>query len=383
MQINLAIFEPESRRRSILNGSSLRLLPHEARLPHQDASGKFARITTDAALTRVSGVSWQDYEYFVENPAIPGKPPRRNNADDSHIGVGELIAAIVAILSWYQGNSRHRHIILRKGDINVFSRADSGPAEEGIIRRMPRVFLQWRIDNDEEVAPRYIWSGHNLSAEGLTRWPSVEVLEWSAIHGTTRAAVPEVWWKLASRVARETPTPILSTSEIPMPALAGFRTHRHLFCERDPKFPNAAIWWGHWGTLGSHRPRGYRFYPTRTTLGKRHEKCDMPLLLSTVPTIGELLEFGEEAGRLPPRFAIALMKTSNVDSATTTVSYFGLLTVDSPTCGDVVAAKWDVLRRRELTSAMFNPPPPTSPQSSWGANTRTCVPTFGIGCWAG
>ena len=179
MRINLPIFETESRRQSLFNGSFLRLLPTEERLSHREEDGEFARVSADAALARVSGVSRQDYEYFAENPAILSRPFIRNNADGFHIGIFDLVAAIVEIPTWHRENRWARHIIVRADSINVFDLPDSGKAKEGVIPRIRRVFLQRCIGNDVEVTPRYIRSGHYLSGDGLKRWPPEEALEWS------------------------------------------------------------------------------------------------------------------------------------------------------------------------------------------------------------
>lgn len=173
----------------------------------------------------------------------------------------------------------------------------------------------------------------------------------------TRTAVPATWRKLATPMIRDTPTPIQAASEILIPNLAVFRTHRHLFCEWNPKLLKAERRLEHWGIrseFAGHEAAGFTQHECLYV--KRHEKGDTFLLLATVSTMGDLMAFGEEADRLSPRFDIALMKTLNVDSATTTLSEFRNchFAVDSSTCGRVVASKWTVLCHGELTSSMFN-----------------------------
>ena len=175
----------------------MRLLPPGEGLPRLEEAGSYVWISTDATLTRISGISWGDYEYLVENPVVLGRPFLRHDADDLHIGVCELVDAIVAVLARHSRNNWVRRIILRADNINAPNWFESGKAKEGAICRILRVLLQWCIDYYVEVTPRYIRSGHNMSADGLTRWIPEDVSEWAAVHGMTRTSAPEIWPRLA------------------------------------------------------------------------------------------------------------------------------------------------------------------------------------------
>ena len=159
-------------------------------MSNHDEAQKFARTSTDATLTCVSGISWQDYEYFVEDPQSLAAPFLRNESSGLHIGVCELIAGALATPPWLTRHNKVRRIILRTDNVNEFSWLERARSKQGTVCRILRAFLQWCVTNDVEAIPLDIRSGRNLSAGGLKRWNDKEIPNWAAVRGMNRINAP-------------------------------------------------------------------------------------------------------------------------------------------------------------------------------------------------
>ena len=146
----------------------VRLLQHAERLTLRGESHKFARASDDATLTRASGFSWRNYEFYAVDLHRLGGHFLRNDADYLHIGIWELIAGVLAVLICYIGDSETRCAIFRTANVNLFTWSGKSRPRQGVMCRASRAFLHRRILSNVEAIPRCIRIGHNRVEDGVT-----------------------------------------------------------------------------------------------------------------------------------------------------------------------------------------------------------------------
>ena len=154
------------------------------------------------------------------------RPFTSSDTEELPIGIFDLIASVVAIMIWYDENQSRRHIIICAGNMNVYQLFEEERAKQGDVCRILRFSSQRSLHRDVEAAPRYISSGRNLSADGLTRWNDIESFQWDSISNMARVPVPQSWWGLTQLIPEKKSS--LETDPSPMPTLTDSRS-KHRF----------------------------------------------------------------------------------------------------------------------------------------------------------
>ena len=105
----------------------------------------------------------------------------------------EISVAALGILLWGMKRLSPRIAVVCADNLNVPHWLDSGKVKPGITCKILKKLLAWCVENGVGLIPRYIRSGHNLSADGLTRWSDQECEDWRAERDLTQCNIPDEW----------------------------------------------------------------------------------------------------------------------------------------------------------------------------------------------
>ena len=108
------------------------------------------------------------------------------------IGECEFDSAAIALILWGVRLGLPRIIIPCTDNINVSQWLESSKSHGMATCPLMRRLLHCCIDGGVEIAPRYIRSAQNLSADGSTRWSQYECEQWMYAPGIRRVDLPEL-----------------------------------------------------------------------------------------------------------------------------------------------------------------------------------------------
>ena len=144
---------------------------------------------------------------------------------DAIISESELRVAVLGVLLWGVQRGASRIAAVCADNLNAFRWRDSGKINAGLTCKILKRLLTWCVEKGAELIRRYVRSGHNLSADGLTRWSSQECGEWKVNHDLTQCEIPPEWSDWESDWSLAGDTPALTTYGISGPLLDFYKTY--------------------------------------------------------------------------------------------------------------------------------------------------------------
>ena len=186
-----------------------RLLPPEQRFACPQQPEDIEWISADATLNRIAGISWEDSEFFVFDADRSVRQFKRDEAENAIISECELIVILISVLLWRQKDSRKRTMIVCADNANVFSWLNKWRSKSGTAHIILKALIDFLIDAEVEIIPRYVRSEHNLAADYLTRCTEPNITEWANANLMRRVWMPKSWFKLVDRWKPEIDFPML------------------------------------------------------------------------------------------------------------------------------------------------------------------------------
>ena len=123
----------------------------------------------------------------------------------------ELVAAVLAVLLWGICAGNTRLIILRTDNMHVSHWLNGAKSRNVFACRLLRRILAWCVMEGVGIIPRYVRSGRNITADGLTRWIDEECEEWGYSNRTTRSSTHGIWNTWSAEWSEPRPEPPLTT----------------------------------------------------------------------------------------------------------------------------------------------------------------------------
>ena len=117
----------------------------------------------------------------------------------------QLDASLLAVLLWGVCASGGRILIICTDNMNVSHLPNADKPHDGCASRLLRKVLSWCVTEGVEITPRYVRSGHNITADGLTRWSEEEFEEWKHINQMARSSLHAIWSKCPSEWSEPRP----------------------------------------------------------------------------------------------------------------------------------------------------------------------------------
>ena len=191
-----------------------RLLPPEQRFACPQQPEDIVWISADATLNRIAGISWEDNEFFVFDADRLVRQFKRDEAETVIISECELIVILISVLLWYQKDSRKRTMIICADNANVFSWLNKWRSKSGTANIILKALIDFMIDAEVEIIPRYVRSEHNLAADYLTRCAEQNIAEWAKANLMQRVWIPKTWFKLVGRWKPEVDFSMLTRCDI-------------------------------------------------------------------------------------------------------------------------------------------------------------------------
>ena len=182
----------DNERSRLSKGSLSRLLRDEARLSPPSEREKTIWIIADSTLMWMGGISWNDRGMFGFLPRS-----QKNLLHMPQHGViiseCELSVATLGALLWGVRRKSPRIAAVCADNRNVPHWLEYGKVKPGDTCKISKRLLTWCVQKGVEIIPRFVRSGRNLSADGLTRWPAQECEEWRVGRNLTHRDIPGEW----------------------------------------------------------------------------------------------------------------------------------------------------------------------------------------------
>lgn len=121
-------------------------------------------ISVDSALRWAGGISRKERETF-RFPTTVTQQLIRDTGREVIISASELETATLAILVWGVWRGQPRIAVLRTDNLNVPHWMESGKIKTGATWKILQRFLAWCVEKGVGIAPRYVSSGRNQSAD--------------------------------------------------------------------------------------------------------------------------------------------------------------------------------------------------------------------------
>ena len=104
--------------------------------------------------------------------------------------------AILGALLWGVRDAASRAIILCTDNYNVFAWLSKWKAKMGTSSRLLRALIDYLIEHNIEIIPRYVRSGHNFSRDHLSRTDDKGISDWDQVMNMHAAQLPPAWYSL-------------------------------------------------------------------------------------------------------------------------------------------------------------------------------------------
>ena len=150
-------------------------------------------ISGDATLGTVAGVNWLGKEFFVLDAPRLIRAVKRNPLEDVIISECELLATLLIALLWGNRAGVSRILIVCADNLNVFHWLQNWKAKSGTACRTLQALVDYLVDNQVEVIPRYVRSGHNFPCGHLSRADEDGIGNWGICNHMTRVSSPDDW----------------------------------------------------------------------------------------------------------------------------------------------------------------------------------------------
>ena len=191
-----------------------------------------------------------------------------------------------------------------------------------------------------ELIPRYVRSGHNLSADGLTRWSSLECEEWKVNHDLTQCDIPPEWSDWESDWSLADDTPALTTYGIPGPLLDFYKTYQSDVAEwRSLLYPTTRILAERAIPTYFLEVQNRQVYESMPDTTNEYRSGDIFLLIGDGVGQLDIDDFRQKIRRLKPLMADFSPPGWFMDSSRP--EYWGdTFKIDSEPCADVLMGQW-------------------------------------------
>ena len=333
----------ETEWKDLFKGSLLRLLPLHYHLALKMEVRPFIWVTVDATLQWISGISWHDREFF------------RMSLDDCirlcglpidtvfKIGECEMLAASFAVFLWGGEGGISRNIILCADNRNVFHWLRKGRAAHGKANRILKEVMNFIIKRKIEVTSHHLRIAHNVSADGLTRWPEDEILEWVHHQRMEQAAVPLEWLQAIDLTGNDLDGPQRAAA-IRGNMIGFLNDSRNKVCEWRPGCYTTAGLLSDWGApcwvYGITQPVVYSLVESHVK--QRTAREAIFVLIGCAYSQLEIDDFKRDVTHIMPRYAILITPVWVQDLHRPNGPGFWTCQklVDSASLGDLCAAQW-------------------------------------------
>ena len=173
----------------------------ELTLPNIDRTATW--FSADATLTCIGGVNWRTKEFSVSDPVEYIAPLCPSTRQQGHISEIEFMVEVLCTVVW--GVNNPSFILCGLTD-NTCSNTwiMSGKARHGVALTLTRTFHKWLIRQHFRFFSFFIRSGHNVSADSLSRANSHEIDQWALDRQMNRIHPLNTWVQFC--IANRIPT---------------------------------------------------------------------------------------------------------------------------------------------------------------------------------
>ena len=178
--------------KTLFRGDMARVLGAQLRFTSPNDCLNSIWLTGDATLRAASSINWAEKQFAKCTPWALLKDFIGGLESEPIIAKVELSPGICGVILWAGICGEKRVIVVGTDNANVFSWLRRGKARVGKARRMLTYFLLWAVKYDIEIAPYFLRTHRNLSADQITRCSDAELTEWMNRFEMTRVSAP--WW---------------------------------------------------------------------------------------------------------------------------------------------------------------------------------------------
>ena len=186
------IVEDEDNWSTLFTGkfSELAGATHELTLPNQHR--QLVWFSADATPSCIGGINWSNKTFFVAEPKEYITPLCPSSREHAHISEIEFTVEVLCTVLW--GTDNPDLIVCGLTD-NTCSNMwiMTGKAKHGIALTLTRTFHKWLLSRKFRFCSFYIRSGHNISADFLSRASVSEIEIWAHENKMHRIHPLEAW----------------------------------------------------------------------------------------------------------------------------------------------------------------------------------------------
>ena len=206
---------------ALFEGKLERVISIPKRIGHPRGKSAVIWTTGDAVLDKFAAINWERSEFMLENA-----DEFLDEIIDAHrrklICDTEQLAATSIVVAW---SCEHSLLLMGTANRNVLAWTKKGYAKKGTALKLNQMSSFWIAEKKTQVEGVYIRSGHNFSADWMTRESEKRVLAWAEKNGFTRIRFRPMWGKMKDELLNK------AMEEWSMPEIRSHRqVHEPLLC---------------------------------------------------------------------------------------------------------------------------------------------------------
>ena len=320
---------------SLFCGKLEQIIPLPKRVGRKQGSGNTVWATGDAVKERIGAINWEKREYIVEDTDqfLPEIAPEYRRVT---IGDAEQLAATSIVLAWC---AEDHLLLLGTDNRNVLAWTKKGYAKKGAALVLNQETSKWIANRRASVEGVYVRSGHNFSADWLTRATYDQIEKWAAAHGFARVRLKPLW----GRMLADYKSLKLKEKTMPDYRLDQKKNREELCVEWNgcgSSFVNAVHGFGFRTQYLQHRhSRMIRQFDQWYGHEPFDEETKIFVLGGAAKTEAEVLQFRQVCRAYIPKYSV-LMAPMGVDMSAGEWDLF--MTIDSTLFGDLMGSVWQI-----------------------------------------